>query len=74
MNNKLKELAIQANAYADVSGRWVNSVGMEKFAELIIKECVGVVEGGSFLHDEAPTAIFARECSSAIKRHFGVGE
>ena len=44
----------------------------EKFAELIIRECVGVVEGGSFLHDQAPTAIFARECSGAIKRHFGV--
>jgi hypothetical protein len=47
---------------------------MEKFAELIVKECVGVVEGGRFLHDEAPTAMFARECSSAIKRHFGVKE
>ena len=45
-----------------------------KFAELIVKECVGVVEGGSFLHDQAPTAIFARECSGAIKRHFGVEE
>jgi hypothetical protein len=46
----------------------------EMFAELIVKECVGVVESGRFLHDDAPTAIFARECSSAIKRHFGVDE
>jgi len=46
----------------------------EKFAELIVRECVGVVEGGSFLHDQAPTAVFARECSGAIKRHFGVEE
>jgi hypothetical protein len=38
---------------------------------LIVQECVGVVEGGSFLHDQAPTAVFARECSRAIKRHFG---
>ena len=45
---------------------------LEKFAELIVRECIGVVEGGSFLHDQAPTAIFARECSGAIKRHFGV--
>jgi hypothetical protein len=44
------------------------------FAELIVRECIGVVEGGSFLHDQAPTAIFARECSAAIKRHFGVEE
>jgi hypothetical protein len=47
---------------------------MEQFAELIVKECVNVVEGGSFLHDQAPTAIFAKECSAAIKRHFGVEE
>ena len=46
----------------------------EKFAELIIRECVGVVEGGRFLHDQAPTALFAKECSGAIKRHFGVEE
>jgi hypothetical protein len=46
----------------------------EKFAQLIVKECIGVVEGGSFLHTQAPTAIFARECSGAIKRHFGVEE
>jgi hypothetical protein len=45
---------------------------MNQFAELIVHECTSVVEGGSFLHDQAPTAIFAKECSSAIKRHFGV--
>jgi len=44
---------------------------LAKFAQLIVRECVGVVEGGSFLHDQAPTAVFARECSAAIKRHFG---
>lgn len=46
----------------------------EKFAKLIVRECIGVVEGGRFLHDQAPTALFAKECSSAIKRHFGVEE
>ena len=46
----------------------------EKFAELIVQECIGVVEGGRFLHDQAPTALFAKECSGAIKRHFGVEE
>jgi len=48
--------------------------GIEKFAELIVLECIGVVEGGRFLHDQAPTALFAKECSGAIKRHFGVEE
>ena len=56
----------------DVSGKWVNIDNMNQFAELIVRECTSVVEGGSFLHDQAPAVIFAKECSSAIKRHFGV--
>ena len=66
MNEKIKQLALQAY------GSSILSEGDAKFAELIVRECIGVVEGGSFLHDQAPTAIFARECSGAIKRHFGV--
>jgi len=47
---------------------------LTKLIELVVKECIGVVEGGRFLHDQAPTALFAKECSGAIKRHFGVEE
>jgi hypothetical protein len=71
MNERIKELAIQAgwdNHHSKFDTR------IEKFAELIVKECVGVVEGGRFLHDQAPTVLFAKECSGAIKRHFGVEE
>ena len=78
MNERIKELAEQAGGefYTGFAGS-PNSVkfmeqDFEKLAELIVKECVNVVEGGSFLHDQAPTAIFAKECSAAIKRHFGV--
>ena len=78
MNERIRELAEQAGGefYTGFAGS-PNSVkfmeqDFEKFAELIVKECVNVVEGGSFLHDQAPTAIFAKECSAAIKRHFGV--
>ena len=84
MNERIKVIGRQAGfafiedgVYGD---RWYSSkCGMdasefEKFAELIVKECVGVVEGGSFLHDQAPVAIFAKVCSGAIKRHFGVAE
>ena len=86
MNERIQELALQAGNYAykmnpeeDSYGRPANPRKFqqdrdEKFAELIVRECIGVVEGGSFLHDQAPTAIFARECSGAIKRHFGVEE
>ena len=80
MNEKIKQLALDAGigfTLWDDSGRemidnYTPEEYLEKFAELIVRECIGVVEGGSFLHDQAPTAIFARECSGAIKRHFGV--
>ena len=78
MNLQTEALAKQAAEYAiefatQDQALYIPKL-MEKFAELIVKECVGVVEGGNFLHDQAPTAIFARECSGAIKRHFGVEE
>jgi len=28
-----------AGAYTDVSGRWISSTGMQKFAEAIVREC-----------------------------------
>ena len=76
MNERIQQLAEQATTYIEPTANsgegWI--FDKEKFAELIVAECIGVVEGGSFLHDQAPTAIFARECSGAIKRHFGVEE
>ena len=80
MNEKIKQLALDAGigfTLWDDSGRemidnYTPEERLAEFAELIVRECIGVVEGGSFLHDQAPTAIFARECSGAIKRHFGV--
>jgi len=73
MNERIRELILKAG-FPKFDEMYVVSDGaeLEQFAELIVGECVRVVEGGSFLHDQAPTAIFARECSSAIKRHFGV--
>jgi hypothetical protein len=72
MNERIKELYVEATG-KDWAYDFDPEVA-EKFAELIVQECVNVVEGGSFLHDQAPTAIFAKECSAAIKRHFGVEE
>ena len=79
MNERIKQLALDAGigfTLWDDSGRemidnYTPEEHLAEFAELIVQECIGVVEGGSFLHDQAPTAIFARECSGAIKRHFG---
>ena len=75
MNERIKELIKQATTIEEHKwGVSYDNFDKEKFAELIVKECVGVVEGGHFLHDQAPTALFAKECSGAIKRHFGVEE
>jgi len=74
MNERVQELADQARISISPGlpiEEWILLYN-QKFAQLIVQECVGVVEGGCFLHDQAPTAIFARECSGAIKRHFGV--
>jgi hypothetical protein len=71
MNERIKELARQSTGASTIymlEEEWL------KFAELIVKECTNVIEGGRFLHDQAPTALFAKECSGAIKRHFGVKE
>ena len=75
MNERIKELIKQATTIEEHKwGVSYDNFDKEKFAELIVQECVGVVEGGHFLHDQAPTALFAKECSGAIKRHFGVEE
>jgi hypothetical protein len=85
MNKQLiRDLAITGGIYDCIcdpydkleNGDYYSSVmiDLERFAEKIIKECTTVIEGGSFLHDQAPAALFAKECSGAIKRHFGVKE
>ena len=87
MNERIKQLAEQADEYAKQTVHYymgqfdgltwegkIKQTRDKKFAELIVGECVRVVEGGHFLHDQAPTALFAKECSGAIKKHFGVEE
>jgi len=66
MNERIKELAEQADAYADAmdyTGK--NYIGLRDnyFAELIVQECVNLLEFHSF--DDAV---------SYIKREFGVEE
>lgn len=47
----------------------------EKFAELIVRECVGIVEGLSPGYQDYRNQIedaFRRDCVQSIKEHFGV--
>ncbi len=73
MNEKIKELALAAGKYADETqprgsytrdGMWLYAYN-EKFAELIIQECVNV------LHDNE---LWSRDVSHVLKEHFGVEE
>jgi hypothetical protein len=69
MNERLKELKKEAFRQTEWEELDYDKI-LEKFGELIIKECTSVVTGGRFLHDQAPAAHFARECEKAIQRHF----
>ena len=60
MNERLQELARQAGFYASPEVE-----KFEKFAELIVQECVNV------LHDNE---LWSRDVSHVFKEHFGVEE
>jgi len=68
MNARIKELAEQAGIYklnlSDETEYWI----VEKFAELIVKECAGIIE----LQDVDPS--FKLRMSWAVKEYFGVTE
>ena len=68
MNEKIKELFHQAYGYPiDVVGEQA-----EKFAELIIRECVGILEPKSRYMGEGPEVL--KDKIRQIKKHFGVKE
>ena len=64
MNEKIKELALQAGGshYPDVGGKT-----LEKFAELIVRECARVA-----FESDLTMAIGQWGADSAILKHFGV--
>ena len=77
MNVKLKKLAIDAGigfTIWDDSGRemidnYTPEGRLEKFAELIVKECIGIVEKQKAKMSYGPTFVI-----EDIKQHFGVEE
>ena len=74
MKEKFKEIALQAGGshYPTVGGEV-----LEKFAELIVQECIGIVEnlpaGYKDYRDQIEDA-FRRDCITKLKDHFGVNE
>ena len=83
MNERIEKLGEQADLLGDftptkIPGRYVGYITEEqilKFAELIVRECVGICEcewngdADTFAASEA-----YNECADAIKEHFGVKE
>lgn len=70
MNEKIKQLALQAKLYDYVSVAEVMSVtysDLEKFAELIIRECVDIANNVHMCRD-------GKVIAEDIKQHFGVKE
>ena len=77
MNKRIQELADRAkkNVPHGLSpDKWIE-VYNEKLAELVVQECVGVVEnispGYQDYRDQIEDA-FRRDCVEEIKQHFGV--
>jgi hypothetical protein len=73
MNERIQELLIEA--HKQTNGGIYNghlSVWTEKFAQLIVKECAGIVDNKIEVSRYVHEAELLRECSTTIKLHFGV--
>jgi len=75
MNERIKELVRQAGLDdADFPVENWDNVPLEKFAELIVRECANQCD---LLLDHKISSEWARgthDCSKAIRKHFGVEE
>ena len=72
MNERIRELAEQAEKYADENfkGEPTYSEAYDsKFAELIVKECISICK-----EKERPNLYGVREVEQRLKKHFGVEE
>ncbi len=90
MNERIKLLAKQAGCKVMDDGDWyipsatglekivyTKGIGLEKFAELIVEECLGCCE--QVISDPVPESVDTwlnggSQCINEIKQHFGVEE
>ena len=78
MNERIKELAEQAGAETwsrapmrAVTGLAFTDENLEKFAELIVQECIGVLNK-RFMGDLNREDMEVRRCIADVEKHFGV--
>lgn len=87
MNERIRELNLQAIDFADATYKYDLSKGfqiqewdkirIDEFAKLIVRECIGCCE--QVISDPVPKSIDTFEqggihCMDEIKQHFGVEE
>ena len=76
MNERIKELAEQAGislSQKDYSYYWVESAeDIEKFAELIVKECIDIAQDRANFPGFPPNDV--NHIIDEIREHFGVDE
>ena len=77
MNKRIKELALQANPkniFKEFDRDDIHFV--EKFAELLAKECIAICEKDLCDRKDDPVSNYfdggLRHCARSIKEHFGV--
>ena len=76
MNKRIKELAEQCRTeYRNGFGGYIEQIDEEKFAELIVRECILIIQKGISL-DGNTTEKFLRTMKHLkdIKEHFGIEE
>jgi len=74
MNERIKELWDEA-AKLEPDPSWAGQTRfMEKFAELIVRECAMIVEGFEITQEVALDEYVDYEASAVLKEHFGVEE
>jgi hypothetical protein len=69
MNERIRELAEQAEMSANKGDHVDVKLMMEKFAELIVKECANICDDLQGIPATEP-----RHCAEDIRIHFGVEE
>jgi hypothetical protein len=71
INTQLRELILKAGT--DVSGKWLSIDNAEKFAELIVKECLDFVESAAAQSDDgSETQSLLLACALDILDHFDI--
>jgi len=68
MNERIKELALQAHVYADGHSLFCHASDINKFAELIVREC------GSYLNSPEFIGRSDLDWAMVLNEHFGVEE